>query len=396
MVFHTTHDGGLMYDLSLMHEPERLMHRLPPISALRALDAAARHLSFTKAAAEMHVTQSAVSHQIKYLEELWSQQLFVRLTRRLELTPAGQALTPVLREFLMRLEDTLNMLKEAKTGQIGLRVWVFPSVALKWLVPRLPRFREAYPNIDVWIATRASKDVGFHTGQLDAAFHLGECEYPNFTSWQLMQEYVYPVARPQFFKTYQVPETPADLCRYPLLLRMGDAGAAQWEFWFGRAGVPEKVYAPALRAGTRFSDSAMVLQAALEGQGVALARSATVWDDLQARRLTRLFDITCPFHRAMHLICPSDRTEYPAVVAFRDWLLAESAKCQAKFDAVEKRNAAKAQSSTRIAPVRRRHTQKLRQSPPDSQDCKADLKKRSGAAGVLAAGPCLDEPPQNR
>jgi LysR family glycine cleavage system transcriptional activator len=313
------------------------MQRLPPITALRALDAAARHLSFTKAAAELHVTQSAVSHQIKYLEELWDQKLFVRLTRRLELTSAGQALAPVLRDFLTRLEDTLGMLKDPK-GRTRLRVWVFPSVALKWLVPRLHGFRQLRPDIDIWIATRMSKEVGFRTGQLDAAFHLDEGSYPDFGSWQLMREYVYPVAHPRVLAQFGRPRTPADLCRFPLLLRTGDDGAAHWEFWFDRAGVPAHVYSPSLRAGTRFSDSATTLEAALEGQGVALARSATVWQELTSGRLIRLFHITCPFHRAIHFICPRDRAGWPAVNAFREWLVAEARKSQREFDAAEMRN----------------------------------------------------------
>jgi len=249
---------------------------------------------------------------------------------------AGSQSGGQLREFLTRLDDTLGMLKDPK-GHTRLRVWVFPSVALKWLVPRLNAFRHAHPDIDIWIATRMSKEVGFRTGQIDAAFHLSGGGYPDFASWQLMREYVYPVAHPRLLARRRQPRTPADLCRLPLLLRTGDDGAAQWEFWFDRAGVPEEIYAPSLRAGTRFSDSATTLQAALEGQGVALARSATVWQELTSGRLVRLFDITCPFHRAIHFICPRDRADWYPITMFREWLIAESAKSQAEFDAAEAR-----------------------------------------------------------
>ena len=197
-------------------------------------------------------------------------------------------------------------------------------------MPRLQRFREANPGIVVWVSTRESTGS---EGQLDARFLMSEKDPPNTPSWRLMQEYLFPVAVPALLAKLGKPRSPADLCRYPLLLRIGDVGTVHWRQWFDHAGIPAEVWAPALKTGPRFSDSATALQAALEGQGIALVRSSLVWDDLAAGRVVRLFNVYCPFYRAIYLACPKHRVERPALTAFREWLLAESAKCQAEFDA---------------------------------------------------------------
>ena len=310
------------------------MPHFPPIAQLRALDAAARHLSFTKAAEELNVSQSAVSHQIKHLEELWGLKLFVRLTRKLEITPEGRTLSAVAKTFFQNLTSTLEDLK-AEPGHQMLRVQMLPSVAVKWLVPRLQGFRDKHPDIDVWISTREDEDLGFRSGRLDAAIHLGESTSDDVKSWRLMQEYEFPVARPRFLEERGVPQTPADLCQFPLLLRTGEVGVPQWKEWFDNAGVPENIYGPAVRDGTRFPDSNMALQAAFEGQGIALARSAPVWDDLTSGRLVRLFEIRREFSSQICLVCPKERENQPAFMAFREWLLEISAVSQAEFDAAE-------------------------------------------------------------
>lgn len=310
------------------------MAHLPPISALRALEAAARHLSFTKAADELNVTQSAVSHQIKHLEELWDLKLFQRLTRRLELTTSGKALAPVIQDFFHKLEGTLDELK-SDDGHSILRIQMMPSVAAKWVVPRLQGFRDRHPDIDVWISTLDPTEGRFEFRQLDAALHLGTGEYPNLTSWPAMREYVFPVARPRFLEERGIPQSPADLCQYPLLLRTGSIGAPQWEYWFDQVGVDRSIYEPALHEGTRFPDSNMALQAAFDGQGIALARSAPVWDDVQSGRLVRLFNVSCPFPLGIYFVCPTERAETPVVIAFREWLMEEAAISQAEFDAAE-------------------------------------------------------------
>lgn len=310
------------------------MVHFPPIAQLRALEAAARHLSFTKAADELNISQSAVSHQIKHLEDLWELKLFVRLTRKLEITPEGKALAGVAQTFFAGLTTTLDTLK-ADQGHQVLRVQMLPSVAVKWLVPRLQGFRDLHPDIDVWISTREDEELGFRSGRLDAAIHLGDAAGEDILSWQLMQEYEFPVARPRLLEDLGMPKAPADLCKYPLLLRTGDVGAPQWQGWFDNAGVSEEIYGPALRDGMRFPDSNMALQAAFEGQGIALARSAPVWDDLVSGRLVRLFEIRRLFQTQICLVSPKERATQPAFIAFRKWLQDISKVSQAEFDASE-------------------------------------------------------------
>ena len=244
------------------------MLHFPPIAQLRALDAAARHLSFTKAAEELNVSQSAVSHQIKHLEELWDLKLFVRLTRKLEITPEGRALSAVARTFFKDLTSTLEELK-ADQGHQALRVQMLPSVAVKWLVPRLQGFRDRYPDIDVWISTREDEEVGFRSGRLDAAIHFGDSDDDDLLSWRLLQEYEFPVVRPRFIEEHGRPETPQDLCNYPLLLRTGDIGTPQWQNWFQSAGVSEEIYGPAIRDGIKeFTNWPTVPQLYVKGEFV--------------------------------------------------------------------------------------------------------------------------------
>jgi len=310
------------------------MAHLPPIAALRALACAARHLSFTKAAEELNVTQSAVSHQIRHIEELWDIQLFERRPRQLLLTPAGERLAGIVNDFIDALGSALEDLK-AEEGHTALRVEMLPSLAVKWLVPRLQGFRNKHPEVDVWLSTR--QDIRPSLGStLDAVITLGDGQYPGLASWELMRDYVIPVARPRLLEEYGMPKTPADLCNMPLLLRHSGVLSPGWEYWFDHAGVPAEVYQPALREGTRFPDTNMAIQAAFEGQGVALARSAHIWEDLETGRLVRLFDIHCPSDVSVYFVCRADQVERPALIAFRDWLLSEARESQAAFDAAEK------------------------------------------------------------
>ena len=153
------------------------MPHLPPIAALRALAAAAKHLSFTKAAEELNITQSAVSHQIRHIEELWDLKLFERRPRQLELTPAGETLAGIVNDFIDKLSDALDALK-AEEGHTALRVEMLPSLAVKWLVPRLQYFREEHPEVDVWLSTRHDGRPGLEKGDFDAVITLGDGDYP--------------------------------------------------------------------------------------------------------------------------------------------------------------------------------------------------------------------------
>ena len=298
--------------------------RLPPIAALRALEAAARHVSFTRAAHELNVTQSAISHQIKTLEELWGLRLFKRTVRGVALTPPGEELAKVTREFFERMTQTLDGLRISSSHE-PLRVDTLQSFAVKWLVPRLGRFHELHPAIDVWISTH-DRLVDFGTDDVDLAIRLGGGSYPGLHATLLMREEVYPVCTPGFFAHDGLPEHPRDLLDYPLLLRLGEPNHPNWEQWFEAAGLPG--VRPS--EGPRFPDSNMAIEASKDGLGVALARTAHVADELATGELVRLFDVACPSSVAYYLVCPEGREDEPRIAEFRTWIIGEAMSMQAR------------------------------------------------------------------
>ncbi len=305
-------------------------HRLPPIAALRALEAAARHLNFTKAADELNVTQSAISHQVRHLEDLWGLKLFDRRAGRLALTRNGQALAPVVRSFMGKMTTTLDMLL-SEALRDPLRVDMLESFAVRWLVPRLGHFHEQHPDIDVWIST-SDELVDFKVDNVDAAIRLGHGHYTGLHLTLLLREHLFPVCSPRLLKQIGKPSTPRDLLDYPLLLRRQDPRHPSWEYWFQLADVGDVM----LTEGTRFPDTNMALQAAIDGQGVAMARSAHVGDDLVAGRLVKLFNVECPSTMAYYFVCPEGRESLPKIAAFRKWLCQEAALAQAEYDRLTK------------------------------------------------------------
>ena len=303
--------------------------RFPPISAMRALEAAARHLSFTRAAEELSVTQSAVSHQIKHAEQIWEVKLFEKRGRRVVLTEAGHALVPVIRDFIRRISVTLEDLSE-KHETPALRVTLLQSFAFKWLVHRLGHFNEDYPDIDVWISTTDNL-VDFDAENADVGIRLGYGNWSGLYEELLLTEYVFPVCSPQFLRDHNPPDHPADLLKMPLLRRSAVDICPRWRDWFRDAGV-RVVRMP---HGTMFPQTSLAVQAAIDHQGIALARSAHVLDDLNAGRLTRLFpEVLSRSSVSYYFVCMPGRETEPQIAAFHEWLLRETQKSQAEFDAM--------------------------------------------------------------
>jgi len=290
---------------------------LPPTATLRAFEVATRHATFTSASEELHVTQSAVSHQLRHLEDLWGVQLFQR-GKALTLTPAGAALAPVVREFFMKLETTLADLREQK-GRVRLKVSTTYSFALKWLLPRLPDLARLHPELLVTLET-TDAPIHFTPADPDVAIRFGPGNYPNLFSEFLFREQVFPVASPSLLAALGAPRKPADLLRYPLLTRAGADIVPKWDLWFQQAGVT----VPALRESVRLADTNMTIEAALLGQGVALARSGHVEQELQSGSLVRLFELALPSPLAYYLVCPKGVEIQPHVARFRAWMLAQS------------------------------------------------------------------------
>ena len=293
-----------------MKEPSR--RRLPPLNSLRAFEAGARHLSFTRAADELAVTQAAVSHQVKSLEDWLGLKLFERQNRTIYLTRAGQSYLPAVREALDGLAEATRRLSQRDEAG-ALTVSVIPSFAAKWLVPNLTGFRAAHPEIDVRISAN-DRLVDFARDDVDVGIRIGNGNWPGVTAVQLMDEDMFPVCSPALLEGPHPLSRPEDL-RFHTLLH--DDMRQDWRMWLVAADVdgidPTR--------GPGFDDSSMVIQAAVEGQGVALGRSALAAGDLARGRLVKPFDIELPTSFAYYVVFPPASAEEPKLRTFVDWLV---------------------------------------------------------------------------
>jgi LysR family transcriptional regulator, glycine cleavage system transcriptional activator len=302
--------------MSEIHPSSGLQRRLPPLSSLRAFEAAARHLSFTRAAAELHVTQAAVSHQVKALEDWLGLKLFRRQNRNVFLTEAGQAYLPAVREAFDGLAEATRRLRQ-RDGQGKLVVSVTLSFAAKWLMPRLGRFRRLHPEIEFMIdATDRIVDLGRE--EVDVALRYGAGSWPGLVARPLLKEELFPVCSPALAASLK---RPADLAKHTLL---HDEMRQDWRMWLLAAGV--KGVDPT--RGPTFTNSAMCVQAAIDGEGVVLGRSALVAADLAAGRLVRPFAVRLPTEYAYYVVHTPRAGELPRVKAFVEWLLAEAAEAE--------------------------------------------------------------------
>ena len=291
--------------------------RFPPLNSLRAFEAAGRLLSFTRAANELNVTQAAISHQIRSLEENLGVKLFRRGHRGLLLTDAGQAYLPDVREAFQRLAVATDRLR-ASDAAGTLTVSVLPSFAARWLVPRLTRFRREHPEIDVRVSAN-EKLVDFDRDDVDVAIRYGRGPYPGLRADRIMTEEITPVCSPVMAAGPPPIKTPEDLRRHTLL---HDDMRTDWAIWMTAAGLqgidPYR--------GPGFNDSSMLLQAAVDGQGIALGRTALATDDLAAGRLVRLFDVAIPGESSYFLVYPERTASRSKLQAFRSWVMAEAAR----------------------------------------------------------------------
>jgi LysR family transcriptional regulator, glycine cleavage system transcriptional activator len=299
----------------------RMVRKLPPLSALRAFEAAARHLSFTRAADELGVTPAAISHQVRNLEEQLGIPLFQRLTRAVRLTDAGQAFQPLLSDGFERLAAAVAVLQATERAGI-LTVSVAPSFAGKWLVPRIERFAALHPEIDLRISASMAL-VDFRSDQVDVAIRFGQGRYPGLKVDKLFSESVTPLCSPAFTQGPHPLRTPEDL-RHHTLLHDDSAYAVgptpDWRMWLKLAG-HEDVDA---RRGLRFSHAEHALQAACDGLGVVLGRQSLAAGDIAAGRLVRPFHLVLPIDFGYFLVRPEAGEERPKVAAFREWILGEA------------------------------------------------------------------------
>ena len=295
--------------------------RLPPLNALRAFEAAARHLNFSRAADELAVTPGAVSQQIQNLEDYVGAALFKRTPKGLLLTDAAQTALPALREAFDRLAEAASLLTAAVDGR-RLTVSVAPSFAAKWLVPRLGLFEAAHPQVDVWLSADMEV-VDFALGEIDLAIRYGAGRYPGLEVVKLMSETVIPVASPEYLETTPIHAT-ADLANH-ILLHDGspdaDDSCPDWSMWLAARGIRG---IDGTR-GPRFNQSSLVIEAAAGGRGVALAKRALAQADLDSGRLVAPLQDATAVDFAYFVVHPKAKGRLPQVKAFVSWITAQAA-----------------------------------------------------------------------
>jgi LysR family glycine cleavage system transcriptional activator len=293
-----------------------MRQRLPPLNALKAFEAAARHESFTRAAAELFVTQGAVSHQVKALEQELGLKLFNRERQRLVITEAGRDYLNVVRDAFDRIAVGTEQLLQRQNAGV-LTVSTSPDFAAKWLVHRLGHFVEAHPEIDLRVSA-SLHHVDFAREDVDLAVRHGDGDWPGLDAVMLSTEQLFPVCSPKLLAARRGPIKLADLLKFPLL-HTGDRSL--WARWFEAAGVNDKsaIHGPVLNR------DAIAIDAAINGQGVALTRTTLCAWDLIGGRLVRPLAEALPLSKSYWIVCPKAVAAQPKIATFRDWLLTETA-----------------------------------------------------------------------
>src|SRR5262249_55317188 len=292
-----------------------MRRRLPVLNTLRAFEAAARHGSFTRAAEELAVTQGAISHQVKALEEELGVKLFSREHQRLVITQAGRDYLVEIRDALDRIGmATERLVQRQRSG--ALTISTSPDFAAKWLVHRLGKFSECYPDIDLRLSA-TMHHVDFAREDVDIAIRHGQGDWEGLHVARLCAERLFPVCSPRLAEEGNLAQ-PSDILKFPLLHL--DA-RRDWAAWLDRAGVG----GADVSRGPIMNRASMLSDAAIDGQGIALARTVLAAWDLIHGRLLRPFAQSLPLSRTYWIVCPKVTAQLPKIAVFRDWLLAEAA-----------------------------------------------------------------------
>lgn len=298
------------------------MRRFPPLNSLKAFESAARWLSFSKAADELHVTPAAVSQQIRQLEEYLGITLFHRMTRAVRLSDEARAALPLMSEGFDRIAEAVEQLSRAQESGL-LTVTTPPTFAAKWLLERLPDFSDQYPEIDLRLdASLQLRD--FDRDGIDISIRLSLGKHPGMHKARVFGETFSPVCSPRLLQGGKPLQAPGDLKHHRLLhVDWGElqVGVPDWRSWL-RAGAIDGVNPD---PGPHFTVEGMAIEAAINGNGIALVSHHSVAEDIRAGRLVRPFDVEFPVNFAYWLVCPPDYLRRPKVAAFCDWLLQQAA-----------------------------------------------------------------------
>jgi len=298
---------------------------LPPLNALRAFEAIARHLSFAKAADELHVTPAALSHQIRALEEQLGLPLFHRRTRAIELTDAGRLIYPGLHAGFESVRGAMAQLDRSRDGNV-LVISATPGLVAKWLMPRLWRFLHAHPDIDARVSA-SLKIADFAAEGVDVAIRLSKENHPELYAERLFNDSVLPVCSPRLVE--QGLRSPADLPRFPLIhydIPMSMRAPPLWADWFAVAGLQGDA-----TRGLKVNVADHALDAAVAGAGVSLSFKLIASDDVHSGRLVTPFGPELPLASGYNFVCPKGHEKRPNVRAFRDWLFAEMEETKGKW-----------------------------------------------------------------
>jgi len=302
------------------------MARTPSLDALRIFAVAARHLSFTDAAAELNLTQSAVSHRIRGVEEELGVALFRRLTRRLELTSTGRTLARKIDSAIREIDRGIVELT-GPGDERPIKVTMLPSVASHWLIPRLSRIRSQQPNVDVRVIAD-SRLLDLRAEGIDIAIRFGRAPYPGYAVTRLMGDRVLPVCAPELLERHAPVDNVDSLLALPLLhdsATDADGSDSDWRTWLNNLGRPDAACA----TGQHFSEAGMLIDAAVLGLGVALARASLVADQVASGSLVCPLNFATPTAFSYYLLGLPEAMEKPRIALFRDLLVAEAARTEA-------------------------------------------------------------------
>jgi LysR family glycine cleavage system transcriptional activator len=304
-----------------------MSRRLPPLNALIVFEAAARHLSFTHAADALHVTQAAVSHQIKALEEWLGVELFRRLGRG-----HGLVLTEAGRHYLPRIRAAFDIIHESTVAidskrKRVLNIATLDSFGYFWLIPRLRGYSRRFPDVDARILSVEPGDAGLARGIVDVDIRYGDGDWADVETVRFLTESIFPVCSPEIISVTAPLRTPDDLRHHTLL---HDIMVTDWHTWLELAGVT----GIDTEHGLTFDHSHLAMQAAMNGVGVVLGRSALVVDLMRRGQLIKPFSLSIPSPYAYFAVCSRGTARDPVIASFRDWLISEGAASQKEIDAL--------------------------------------------------------------
>lgn len=300
--------------------------RFPSVASLRGFEACVRHLNFSQAAAELHVTQSAISHQIRQLEELLGVELFERTASGMRLTPHGAELLPVVRVFLKDMGQLVDRFEHSRGQGAMLEIFVHDSFASTWLIPRLTKFYHLRPDIRLKLNTE--EFARFENPNTQVAIRLGEqgAGWPGLHAQFVLQERIFPVCSPALIEALGAPTTPVDVLKYPLILRSRSTlngqrvSSPSWEYWLGQHGVA----AEHVNCALTVPHTSLAVHAALRGLGVAMARTSHIFDELESGALQKLFLDDLDTTSGYYFLCAPGKENSAEIQAFLHWLKAET------------------------------------------------------------------------